>query len=261
MGRLTNLNPSKPLVESDIPSGIATDVELNDAITAHLASSDPHNQYRLRGISQLFTETVKCVSFSSGGINSPDSASTNRCGFEIRNSVDGGAAYMSFQRVGLWGLHFGIDNNNYLAVGGWSFGNNSYRLFHEGVPLVVKTALSTATSSLGIGWNATGTGEFCSYAGSGTGNAFNFYRVPGSAGGAPSSANRIAWIDSAGGYFQSSDRRLKRNFSASPGLAEILKMKPLSYDHFEAGEDGELGLSSTPRVGLLAQEVKKVRLS
>jgi hypothetical protein len=260
MGRLTNLNPSKPLTESDIPPEIATDTELSNAIAAHLASSDPHNQYRLRGVAQLFNEATKCISFSIGGINSPTAASTNRCGLEVRNSEDGGAAFMSFQRVGVFGLQFGIDNNNRLAVGGWNLGNNSYAIFHEGLPLVVKTALPTGNSGFGTGYNAvTGASEVCSYSGSGTGSvAYNFYRVPGVAGGTPSSSNRISWIDSAGGYFQSSDFRSKRNFKNSPGLTEILKIRPLCYDHFEVEKDGALGLFSTPRIGLIAQEVKQV---
>jgi hypothetical protein len=52
MGKLTNLNPSKPLTEADMPPGMATDTELTAAEAAltaaqaaHLAAVDPHLQY------------------------------------------------------------------------------------------------------------------------------------------------------------------------------------------------------------------------
>ena len=45
MGRLTNLNPSKALTEADMPSEVATETEVIEAINAHLAATDPHPVY------------------------------------------------------------------------------------------------------------------------------------------------------------------------------------------------------------------------
>lgn len=45
---------------------------------------------------------------------------------------DSAAAAMVFHRKGIHSCYFGIDTNNYLSVGGWSMGKNSYRIFHEG---------------------------------------------------------------------------------------------------------------------------------
>jgi hypothetical protein len=45
MGKLTNLNPSRPLTEADMPPGMATDTEFTAADAAHLAATDPHLQY------------------------------------------------------------------------------------------------------------------------------------------------------------------------------------------------------------------------
>jgi hypothetical protein len=45
MGKLTNLNPSKALTESDLPSTMATDAEITNAINAHVNATDPHTQY------------------------------------------------------------------------------------------------------------------------------------------------------------------------------------------------------------------------
>jgi len=45
MGKLTNLNPSRPLTEADMPPGMATDTEFTAADAAHLAAAHPHLQY------------------------------------------------------------------------------------------------------------------------------------------------------------------------------------------------------------------------
>jgi hypothetical protein len=45
MGKLTNLNPSKALTESEMPPGMATDIETTNAMNAHLAAVDSHLQY------------------------------------------------------------------------------------------------------------------------------------------------------------------------------------------------------------------------
>jgi hypothetical protein len=64
MGELINLNPPTPIADSDIPGGIARDIEVTAAINAHLAATDPHTQYPtqaeadaryFRGRSQLHT--------------------------------------------------------------------------------------------------------------------------------------------------------------------------------------------------------------
>ncbi len=42
------------------------------------------------------------------------------------------AAGITFHRVGKAAINFGMDVDNVLKVGGYSFGNNAYALFHEG---------------------------------------------------------------------------------------------------------------------------------
>ena len=42
------------------------------------------------------------------------------------------AAYMNFHRVNSYAVRFGLDTDNQLKVGGWSMGNNAYKIFHEG---------------------------------------------------------------------------------------------------------------------------------
>lgn len=64
MGELINLNPPTPIVDSDIPGGIARDDEVAATLNAHLAAANPHPQYAtqaaadaryFRGRSQLHT--------------------------------------------------------------------------------------------------------------------------------------------------------------------------------------------------------------
>lgn len=42
------------------------------------------------------------------------------------------SAVMSFYRDGQFGVHFGIDTDNQLKLGGASYGANAYRIYHEG---------------------------------------------------------------------------------------------------------------------------------
>lgn len=43
-----------------------------------------------------------------------------------------GAAMMSFQRLGQFGAYFGLDTDNQLKLGGWSWGANAFRIWHDG---------------------------------------------------------------------------------------------------------------------------------
>jgi hypothetical protein len=128
MGRLTNLNPSKSLTETDLPAELTRDSELAAAIDAHTQGPDPHRGTR------TFGPTTKSIGTSTGSIQETFNPLVNRCGLEVQSS--GGAAdaaYMSFHRPGAYALHFGLDNNSHqLSVGGWSMGPYSYRIYHEG---------------------------------------------------------------------------------------------------------------------------------
>ena len=54
----------------------------------------------------------------------------------------GGAAFMSFNRQSAFACYFGLDSDSTLRVGGWSFGNNSYRIIHEGITTANLTNLT-----------------------------------------------------------------------------------------------------------------------
>jgi hypothetical protein len=72
--------------------------------------------------------TVKSIGVSGGTFFSE----TNNCGYEIQARDTSSAAYLSFHRPGVFACHVGIDTDNQLKVGGWSFGGASYRIWHEG---------------------------------------------------------------------------------------------------------------------------------
>ena len=42
------------------------------------------------------------------------------------------AAYMSFHRMNVHAVNFGLDSDNVLKVGGWSMGNSAYPILHSG---------------------------------------------------------------------------------------------------------------------------------
>jgi hypothetical protein len=277
MGKLTNLNPRAPIADSDIPAAIARDAELTAAFNAHVGEADPHSQYltesegdtRYRQLNQqIFTPTVKSIGKSTGGIATPNGSTPNQSGFEVQASNASSAAYMSFHRPGIWAAHFGLDTNNHLCFGGFSFGNASYKIFHEGTPPLIKAPLPSATvaaNSLVLSWNSVqpglGIGELCNYSGNGGGDAFNFFRVPGNPDSIPTLSNRVSKIENTGAYVQTSDERVKSDVRSAPGLQILLKLNPVQYNHWDCvGYDDKkktliLGETFKEKVGFLAQEV------
>lgn len=51
---------------------------------------------------------------------------------EVTAPSNTGAAFMSFHRPGAFAAHFGIDTDNKLKIGGWSWGATSHAIYHEG---------------------------------------------------------------------------------------------------------------------------------
>ena len=55
-------------------------------------------------------------------------------GYESRAQGNGGtagSATFAFHRPGVYAVHFGLDTDNRLKVGGWSLGANAYAIYHE----------------------------------------------------------------------------------------------------------------------------------
>ncbi|WP_266156478.1 hypothetical protein [Dyella silvatica] len=46
------------------------------------------------------------------------------------------SAYLAFERAGMFGCYFGINQSNELCVGGWSMGASVFRIWHEGNTVV-----------------------------------------------------------------------------------------------------------------------------
>ena len=268
------------LTDSELPSTITRDSELTATMNAHVAAPDPHSQYLLTSEgdaryrqfnTQTFTATIKSVGTSTGTIaNTDPPTQANKCGSEIQAANSTSAAYISFHRPGIYGAHFGLDTNNQLCFGGWSLGNASYKIFHEGSVNFIRTPLPTAAigvNSVVMGWNSMepglGIAEICNYAGAGGGDAINFFRVPG-AENSISIFHRVARIDKNGAYVQMSDGRVKRDFAEAPGLSAILALKPKKYRHWECtGYDYsekklKLGGNFTDKIGFIAQEVEQI---
>ncbi|MEG3955249.1 tail fiber domain-containing protein [Microcoleus sp. herbarium2] len=132
MGKLTNLNPVAPIADGDLPASIARDVEYIAADTAHATATDPHpGRYRQQNTTQTFNPTIKAIGLSIGGIKENSTATIGRSGFDVVADNTVSAAYLTFHRPNIFACHFGLDTNSALSVGGWSFGNFSYRVWHE----------------------------------------------------------------------------------------------------------------------------------
>jgi len=92
-------------------------------------------------------------------------------------------AYLAFHRPGAFAAYLGLDTDNQLKLGGWSYGTNAYKILHEGMnPLNLQTvnvATLNASSSINsaggiVATNIsvvtalpTGDGNFCCYSSAG----------------------------------------------------------------------------------------------
>ena len=88
----------------------------------------------LRGNSNSTAGTI----FSSGAppnISSISSSGNDRnTSLQIGNAANNSAsATMSFIREGQCGVHFGLDTDNVMKIGGWSYGAVAHRIIHEGI--------------------------------------------------------------------------------------------------------------------------------
>ena len=76
------------------------------------------------------------IQFSANNTNSWDTiatASASQGAFEVFNDGSGTDAFMAFHVGNDYACYFGLDGGiNDIAVGGWSMGANSYRIWHQG---------------------------------------------------------------------------------------------------------------------------------
>jgi hypothetical protein len=87
MGKLTNLNPTAPIADADLPASIARDIEYLAADQAHATATNPHPQYLLRDFTGL--------EFKQGDFNVIDlhlNPSPESVDFDIRLIGSGGSA-------------------------------------------------------------------------------------------------------------------------------------------------------------------------
>jgi len=133
---------TNPVTEQSIPPPITRDTEFRAADTAHVEALEPHSQYftqargdaryKRLGTSDSFGPAAKITITSMGTVATPsNNPSPTWTGLEVQASPTNAAAHMFFHRPGLGGVHFGLDTNNALCVGGWSLGNSSYRMWNE----------------------------------------------------------------------------------------------------------------------------------
>jgi hypothetical protein len=232
-----------PLTDADIPTSIARDAETTAAITAHTTATDPHTQYlnqsrgdgRYRQIATPLTDADIPASIARD-------AETTAAITAHTTAADPHMQYLTAGR----------GDERYFNING---------LFRRALP----TAL-VAGNSFGASWNSVepglGIAELCNYAGNGGGDAFNFFRMPGAENQAPSISHRIARISSSGAYVQTSDRRVKSNFSEAPGLNVLLSLSPQKYQHWEClGIDKNnvlrLGENFVEKIGFVAQDLQQ----
>ncbi|PFH08094.1 tail-collar fiber protein [Collimonas sp. PA-H2] len=73
------------------------------------------------------------VQGSTGAIGAPGASGPGRPCIEVSSAGgEENEAYMTFHRPGVFAMHFGLDAQNDLSIGGYSLGANAYKLWHAG---------------------------------------------------------------------------------------------------------------------------------
>jgi hypothetical protein len=206
--------------------------------------------------------SLLAASLPAQAIPLPDSSQPTACTsgpcFSINNTASGGTAIRGF-----------ADGSNSAAINAQSFSGNAVRAQSQGGDAI------RAAAGEGIGVNGSSGGNHGvkgqtngsssagvfgqSLSGSGgvgvLGEAFGsgsgvFGRNNDSAGFA---GNFQGKVFSSGGYFPSSDARLKKDIQgATYGLGQLLQLRPVTYHWKDGSSDRRLQL------GFIAQEVQKV---
>ncbi|WP_211465710.1 hypothetical protein [Collimonas silvisoli] len=109
-------------------------------IADHKAEADPHREYLtiergnalLKNYLPLTGGSVSGQLQVSGSIGAIGSDGPGRPTIEVMSKDKADHAYMTFHRPGAFAVHFGLDANNDLSVGGYSMGANAYKLWHAG---------------------------------------------------------------------------------------------------------------------------------
>lgn len=106
---------------------------LNTYIATQLAGKQNTGNYLVLGVDNNATKTT-LNSGSPPSINNINSSGNARnVALMVRNDANNYAsAVMGFLREGQYGCYLGIDTDNKFKVGGWSMGNVSYQVLHEG---------------------------------------------------------------------------------------------------------------------------------
>ncbi|MBB5357540.1 hypothetical protein HDE76_000722 [Rhodanobacter sp. ANJX3] len=121
-------------------------------------SGNINNAYNLNGVAasnylqrtgRANTAGLQFDSSAPPNMAAIDGSGNNRnTSLQIGNAGNTSAsAMMSFIREGQCGVHFGLDTDNVMKIGGWSFGaTTAYRMIHEGVADWYCTGTVTAGS-------------------------------------------------------------------------------------------------------------------
>ena len=84
-------------------------------------------------------------------------SSTSLGGIEVRSASNNDAAFMTFHKPGNYASYFGLDTDNYFAVGGWSAGAALANF---------KCNIFSASGAITAGGNITSAGNIIAYSGS-----------------------------------------------------------------------------------------------
>lgn len=186
-------------------------------------------------------------------------------GLEIYGGGGTEPAYMTFHRPGMYALRFGLDGTD-VKVGGWSAGNVSYKIWHEGN----LTNLNQLTNGPGyitgsylplsggtmsgniIMGQATSPNSYYLQFGDNTGWTYRFMTLVSSTPTVRFSFKDDGTFTAVGDVIAYSDARVKTNVATiTDPLDKVTRMRGVTYNRTDSTDTSE-------KVGVIAQEIQQV---
>lgn len=98
----------------------------------HGGDFQPSSFANLGGTYHWATSSKPVLVLASSTTSIASSSANNGALMIMSEDTSSTTAYISFLNQNRWGMNLGLDGNGDLAVGGWSYGNTSYKIYHAG---------------------------------------------------------------------------------------------------------------------------------
>lgn len=138
-----------PTAPNAAPGTNNTQIATTNFVTSALGSYLPLSGGTMTGTFSSATASLS-VSVNQPGVGGFGTSTPSLAALAINSPGSAHGCFLSFNRLNAFACYVGIDIDNAFRIGGWSFGNTTYRIMHEGVSgLTVQSPGITGTMFYG----------------------------------------------------------------------------------------------------------------